>query len=101
MHQLHHHAPTFVTNGTADVSRTVSIEEEDTAGNISGISSLTFHARYAGAGHAGRAGTGQRHRHGRRQDHQQPDDRLPDARRGDVLLYSLDAARTRRSRRRH
>jgi len=35
-------APTFATNGTADVSHTVSIEEEDTAGNISGISSLSF-----------------------------------------------------------
>jgi len=35
-------APTFATNGTADVSHTVSIEQRDIAGNVSGASSLTF-----------------------------------------------------------
>src|SRR5262249_42560225 len=35
-------APTFATDGSADGSHTVSIKEQDAAGNISGASSLTF-----------------------------------------------------------
>jgi len=76
-------APTFATNGTADVSHTVSIEEEDTAGKHQRHIEPQLHARYAGAGHAGRAGTSQRHRDvEQRQDHQQLCDHLPDAGRG-------------------
>jgi len=41
-------------DGTEDGAHTVSIEERDIAGNISGISSLTFTLGHAGAGHAGR-----------------------------------------------
>jgi VCBS repeat-containing protein len=35
-------APAFATDGSADGSHTVTIEERDTAGNISGTASLTF-----------------------------------------------------------
>jgi VCBS repeat-containing protein len=35
-------APTFATDGSAEGSHTVAIEERDTAGNISGTASLTF-----------------------------------------------------------
>jgi VCBS repeat-containing protein len=35
-------APTFATDGSADGSHTVTIEERDTAGNIGGTASLTF-----------------------------------------------------------
>jgi len=90
-HQLHHHGSDVCHQCTADVSRTVSIEEEDTAGNISGISSLTFTLdTRAPATPAAPVLANDTAR--RRQDHQQPDDRLPDAPAGDVLLYSLDGS---------
>jgi len=84
-------APTFATDGSADGSHTVTIEEQDTAGNISHAASLTFTldtiAPPAPAAPVLTADTG-----ASTSDHITSDPTIsyPAPASGDVLLYSTD-----------